>query len=217
MKPLILCTYRDRLTHLNTFIAYMARYFSHLPISVLEQVDKGPWNKGLLFNAGYRELASEFDYIIFHDIDFLPDITVDYGPCTQPTLLATECSQFGYGQCYPGFFGGVTAMDKEHYELVNGYSNKFRGWGGEDDHINNKFIHKGITPQRRLGNRFENFIHPRLDVLGKDKDNPDYLHNLQLATGPLDYSDGLDSAVYTVEGRDIFRECIRLRINTTGI
>ena len=34
---------------------------------------------------------------------------------------------------YPTLFGGVTAIKREHFELVNGHSNKFFGWGGEDD------------------------------------------------------------------------------------
>lgn len=34
---------------------------------------------------------------------------------------------------YPQLFGGVTAIKRAHFEKVNGHSNKFFGWGGEDD------------------------------------------------------------------------------------
>jgi len=34
---------------------------------------------------------------------------------------------------YSKLIGGVNAMTKEQFVLVNGYSNKFYGWGGEDD------------------------------------------------------------------------------------
>jgi len=56
-----------------------------------------------------------------------------------------------YLQCFLVFFvffffrlpcdcliGGVNAMTKEQLELVNGYSNKFYGWGGEDDDLYNR-------------------------------------------------------------------------------
>lgn len=34
---------------------------------------------------------------------------------------------------YEMLVGGVLAMKKEQFETVNGFSNEFWGWGGEDD------------------------------------------------------------------------------------
>jgi len=34
---------------------------------------------------------------------------------------------------YKGYFGGVVAISPAHFALVNGFSNRFYGWGGEDD------------------------------------------------------------------------------------
>ena len=39
---------------------------------------------------------------------------------------------------YDHLFGGIEAFRKEHFELINGFSNKFFGWGGEDDDLFNR-------------------------------------------------------------------------------
>lgn len=210
MQPLVLVTYRNREVHLDAFLLYMNRYFPDLRIAICEQSDRGPWNKGLLFNAGYREFATDYEYLILHDIDFLPSKNVNYSYCPVPTLLSTECSQFGYEHAYNTFFGGVVGMTKDHYELVNGFSNQFTGYGGEDDLFYRSFIAKGITPAKRLGNRFECFDHPR------PKDNLEYTHNLRILEAGRDFSEGLSTALYRIVSKNEFPQCLHLRINTTN-
>lgn len=39
---------------------------------------------------------------------------------------------------YASIFGGVSAMTKDQILFVNGFSNKFSGWGGEDDDMFNR-------------------------------------------------------------------------------
>ena len=36
---------------------------------------------------------------------------------------------------YDTLFGGIEAFSTEHFQLVNGFSNQFFGWGGEDDNL----------------------------------------------------------------------------------
>jgi hypothetical protein len=215
-RPLVLVTYRDRLTHLNVFVTYMNRYFPNLRLAICEQADKEVWNKGLLYNAGYKELAQDYDYIILHDIDTIPAVNVDYSYTPVPTLLSTECSQYGYTYYFHTYFGGVIGINKEHYELINGFSNRFRGYGGEDDQVYRRCVEKGITPEKRLGNRFENFVHPKPDVRQGTAfwHTPDYQNNLQLAVGPIDYTDGLSSAQYKVISKTDSKEAVHLRIST---
>ena len=47
--------------------------------------------------------------------------------------MNTFASNHNYEARYKGYFGGVSALTPAHYELINGFSNSFFGWGGEDD------------------------------------------------------------------------------------
>lgn len=40
---------------------------------------------------------------------------------------------------YPTYFGGVTAFTVEQFKKINGHSNLFWGWGGEDDDAYNRY------------------------------------------------------------------------------
>ena len=48
--------YRDRSTHLNTFISYMESYLKDYTyeVIVIEQVDNQPFNRGKLLNIGAK-------------------------------------------------------------------------------------------------------------------------------------------------------------------
>jgi len=43
---------------------------------------------------------------------------------------------------YQTFFGGVNSFRAEHFELINGFSNKFYGWGGEDDDLLHRCVRR---------------------------------------------------------------------------
>ena len=36
--------------------------------------------------------------------------------------------------------GGITVFSERDYEKVNGWSNLFENWGGEDDDMSNRFL-----------------------------------------------------------------------------
>jgi hypothetical protein len=211
----IIVTYRDRRTHLDAFLLYMNRYFPQYPIIVAEQVDSGPWNKGLLYNAAYKEAAYEYDYLILHDVDWIPDKTVDYSYCNNPTMIGGAASQFNYQLIFPTFFGGVVVCSKEHYEIINGFSNRYRGYGGEDCDFRNSFIGKGIITEVKMG-RFECFTHPKPDInIGSSFWNsPDYQNNWKLVHQPRDYTDGLSDARYYITSDTKHPECRHIRIKT---
>ena len=45
---------------------------------------------------------------------------------------------------YKGYFGGVSAMSTNDFKKVNGFSNKFWGWGGEDDDMHERIRSTGL-------------------------------------------------------------------------
>jgi len=204
-KPIIIIPYRDRQVHLDCLLSQLQRYFSTIPVCVVEQDDQEVWNKGLLFNAAVTEIGSEYDYFILHDVDFIPVPTVNYSSTELPCLLSTECSQFNYTHLFPTFFGGVVGIPRGMYLLINGFSNKFRGYGGEDDLLYNSFVQKGIQPIKCNGNRFENFIHPKPNILPGSSFyyTEDYQNNLKLAVSSRDFEEGLSTSKYQVVSKEI--------------
>lgn len=75
---------------------------------------------------------------------------------------------FLYRLPYPAIFGGVSAITKDHFELLNGFSNSFWGWGGEDDDMSNRIRnhHLHISRYPLTIARYTMLIHK------KDKPNP---------------------------------------------
>ena len=52
--------------------------------------------------------------------------------------------KFKYKLPYKDIFGGVSAMSTKDFKKVNGYSNKYWGWGGEDDDMRQRIKSAGL-------------------------------------------------------------------------
>lgn len=60
--------------------------------------------------------------------------------CSSTLKRANLCCRLPYKD----LFGGVSALTLAHFELVNGFSNSFWGWGGEDDDFSYRIRHAGL-------------------------------------------------------------------------
>ena len=56
--------------------------------------------------------------------------------------------KFKYKLPYKDIFGGVSAMSGQDFVKVNGFSNRFWGWGGEDDDIRRRINKAGLKLTR---------------------------------------------------------------------
>ncbi|MFP6740688.1 MAG: galactosyltransferase-related protein [Alphaproteobacteria bacterium] len=219
-KLSILVPYRDRPNHLKKFVPHMLRYFQRdkidhciaFDITLVEQGNELQFNAGLLRNIGFL-LTREADYHCFHDVDFLP-IWADYSYPDKPTRIVWYRVQ--HRPVAPGsnrlmytnretFFGGVVMFRRQDFEVVNGYSNAYWGWGAEDDDLRKRCLAEGLDIEHRDGTfQFMQHVSRGFDKEGESTPeslaNQDVLrHKTKLIEEPAGHrDDGLNTARYTV-------------------
>uniref|UniRef100_H2ZJ92 Galactosyltransferase C-terminal domain-containing protein n=1 Tax=Ciona savignyi TaxID=51511 RepID=H2ZJ92_CIOSA len=100
--------------------------------------------------------------------------------------------KFDYRWCCGVTVGGVLGMTPEQYIKINGYSNKFCGWGGEDDEMNRRIKEGGGFQIFRPGEGYSKF---RMISHARDLRNPDNKQRFQLVNTwkARQYQDGLNS------------------------
>lgn len=140
-KLALLIPFRDRFDELLQFVPYMTTFLNKqlIPhhIFILNQIDKYRFNRASLINVGFKYVFStnpiKYDYIGMHDVDLLPlndNLKYEY-PIDGPLHIASPELHPKYH--YQTFVGGILLIRCEHFEKVNGMSNRYWGWGLEDD------------------------------------------------------------------------------------
>jgi hypothetical protein len=141
MKKLgIIVPYRNRKKQLREFSRNIKFYLDNLNIPyhvfVIHQDDAKQFNRGSLLNIGFKYAEkNRCDYVVFHDIDMIP-LSVDYSYSETPLHLATNFTTVDENEkpkeTFDEYFGGVTMFTMEDFKKIDGYSNKYWGWGYED-------------------------------------------------------------------------------------
>lgn len=134
----ILVPFRDRFDELLIFVPYMTKFLTAqkvgpFKIYILNQSNKYRFNRGALANVGFMIAKDDCDYVAIHDIDLLPlntNLSYEY-PANGPYHLTSPEYHPNYN--YEKYFGGILLMTSKHFEMVNGFSNRYFGWGLEDD------------------------------------------------------------------------------------
>lgn len=199
----IIIPYRNRPQHLQTLLynlhPILLRQQIDYQIFIVEQEGSDPFNRAMLMNVGYVEALKErpFRCFIFHDVDLLPEDDRNLYNCPeQPRHMSVAIDKFKYRLPYADLFGGVSAMTKEHFRLVNGFSNVFSGWGGEDDDMANRIKAHGLRISRYPANiaRYKMLNHK------KEKANPKRYEFLK--TGKKRFAtDGLSNLKYELRDK----------------
>ena len=154
-KVAIIIPYRNREQQLKIFLRHMhpmlKRQLLDYRIMVIEQAGSTPFNRAMLFNIGYIEALQFHDFkcFIFHDVDLIPENDKNYYGCpSAPRHLSVAVDKFNYRLPYQAIFGGAGAFKREDFETINGFSNHFWGWGGEDDDLYRRITAKGFKLTR---------------------------------------------------------------------
>jgi len=125
---------------------------------------------------------------------------------TFPVHFAVTCSKWGYSTegYWSRYYGGVNAYTKEQFEKVNGFSNLFFGWGGEDD----DFLQRTLLKYKQVVKLPPNIGRYYMVSHKKEIPNPERFNTMEnsqkLRKSKLD---GLDSVTYDlvkVEKNNLF-------------
>lgn len=184
----IIIPFRKREDHLKQSAPILSRYGK---VYVIEQMDKQPFNRGKLINAGYITFKNEFNYFTAHDVDLIPEKRIDYSYSPIPCHLSAEVQHLNYFLPYETYFGGVTLMPNHLFEKVNGFPNDYWGWGGEDDQLRKRFVDMNIDVTRRPG-RYLSLPHIR------NIDKELRLKNKSANKEPVRWSNGLTSCQFQI-------------------
>lgn len=154
-KVAIIIPYRDRVTQLLHFLNYMHGFLMKQRIDyriyIINQHGNGIFNRAKLMNVGFVEAGTdyEWDCYTFHDVDLLPeDDRILYTCPNSPRHLSRGIDKFKYKLPYSTIFGGACQVNRDHFVMVNGFSNTYWGWGGEDDDFSTRLSAKKLVKIR---------------------------------------------------------------------
>jgi len=170
----IIIPYRDRAKQLRVFIRELDQFLNVYPkidytVIVVHQEDKKKFNRAKLLNIGFIEAEKRgCDYVIFHDVDLIP-VKGSYEYSDIPLQLANKFEPLGNFKrtIQRDYFGGVTLFPVSTFRDINGYSNKYRGWGFEDNDILFRCKEKNVVLDD-IGYSIPSLDKPALYFNGKD-------------------------------------------------
>ena len=239
---LIIVPYRDREKHLKLLLyklhPLLQSQYRDYCIVVSEQYDGGLFNSGMLKNAGFLEAANsphfakrglETNCIVIQDVDLLPENDLNGYVCPDKYTvhLSDRIDKMEYQKHSGGSLGGVAMIPRDTYEISNGHSNMFWGWGGEDGDMGWRvhysmggnyllFPHDGIGTYKMMEH-----LHPWTNFPKPPSGNNviDFMNGYVAAsTGVLKVHrtlrqryDGLNTVSYSVKEKETFHSHVKYK------
>ena len=158
----ILVPFRNRFEQLKIFVPEMQSFLSKqnidFKIVIIEQTGNAKFNRGSLINVAFVEAFKHvpqdyFDCVVIHDIDLLPTMAGNSYDCNkEATLGAIQLSsaidKYNWDLPYMAA-GGVNMIRSSVVVRANGFSNRFFGWGGEDNDFDGRMKSIGVVMKQR--------------------------------------------------------------------
>ncbi|KHJ45843.1 N-acetyllactosaminide 3-alpha-galactosyltransferase [Trichuris suis] len=171
----VIVPYRDRASHLHIFLAhihpFLTRQRLHYGIFIIQPSKNETFNRGKLMNIGFVEALKVYNWscFVFHDVDLLPENDkILYSCGSNPRHLSSAIDKFAYRLPYSQLFGGASSVPRKYFLSVNGYSNDYWGWGGEDDDFSWRISQSGYKIERFRSA----YSHYKMIPHKKEKGNP---------------------------------------------
>lgn len=111
--------------------------------------------------------------MILHDVDLIPEDDGNFYSCEikHPKHTTSRVrkldSNRGYTRYYEFLIGGVLILTYDMYRNLNGFSNLYWGWGGEDDDLALRLVQKRMCVVRPS---YETAIYIGMKFLGLIRD-----------------------------------------------
>ena len=197
----VIIPHRERFRELVEIVPYLSDFLmlQKIPFTiwVLNQIDSHRFNRGLLLNLGFILASNSCEYICLHDVDLLPlnhNISYRFHSAGPVHLTSPELHPVYH---FEKFFGGVLQISNRHYQLTNGFSNVFWGWGREDDEFFLRVKEAGLQVSRPQGitTGHETFYHNHLP--DRKRDSKLYF-NQKVVSFRRDRTGGLDTTLSSV-------------------
>ena len=177
MEYSIIISYRDRVEHLTTLLPRLKEIFKNkkYKIIVAEQDDNDKFQKNSLYNLAVSK--STGDILIFHDVDYIPEINVNYYtdsttplyPVRRVLFLGSDNQPRDINDIPGGYrnfindvgdhSGGVFVLHKDLFYKMNGLNPYYIGWGKEDDDTRDRLRLLGYTWKRNEEGLFYGLYH----------------------------------------------------------
>merc|ERR1712038_644023 len=133
-------------------------------IFIINQSDNYRFNRASLINIGYF-VGKDYgcDYMVMHDVDLLPNNPgLNYKwPGSAKKIVHLASPEFHPLYNYKSYVGGVLLLSNANFELLNGMSNNFWGWGREDDEFQKRIAKAALKIERptAMSTGKETFLH----------------------------------------------------------
>lgn len=206
LVPFRNCEYELRILvpALNEFLQKQSVHHKFL---ILNQTDDHRFNRASLINVGWYEADRlGCDYLVMHDVDIVPlNPTLNYGYIGRGKVRHISSGEYHpikrYN--YKKFIGGVLMLTMEDYKSLDGMSNKYWGWGLEDDEFYLRMKEANLTdyierPQNLTTGRNDTFRH----IHGRERKR-DYalIGNQKAMSRRRDRISGLRTVEYKIVAR----------------